>query len=165
MRLKRSISLNPAGMLPKWTLGAVVSCAPDGQAGVVEFVLDGKSFIVSLTIGQDLLEPAKAPAGGLPKPEVATVFDTSVDEEEDDEPDAAEKLHYFAFSFGHLNFVPEHSTQSRLDCVYLGFPDNFVTARRISQAKGDTMLPGNCILMGVSYLGHMTKEEFGFGSD
>jgi hypothetical protein len=152
VRLKRSISLNPAGLLPKWTLGAVISCGPDGRDGVVEFVLDGKSFIVSFTIEQGLL-----------KPEVATVFDTTVDEEED-EPEPAEKLHYYAFSFGHLN-VPEHSVQSRLDCVYRGFPDNFVTARRISQAKGDTMLPGNCVLMGVSYLGHMTKEEFGFGLD
>lgn len=162
VRLKRSITLNPAGMLPKWTLGAVISCSEDGAAGVVEFILDGKSIIVSFTAEQDLLEPARLPEGGLPKPEVATVFDSSAEEEED-EPPPAEKLHYYAFSFGHFNFVPEHSTQSRMDCVYRGFPENFVTARNISQAKGDTMLPGNCVLMSVSYLGHMTKEEFGFG--
>lgn len=157
VRLKRSITLNPAGMLPKGTLGTVISCGPDGEVGVVEFVLDGKSIVVSFTPEQDLLEPAELPAGGLLKR--TWLYDTSIDDEEE-ELEPAEKLHYFAFSFGHLDFVPEQSVQSRLDCVYLGFADKWVSARRISKAKAQSELPSNCVLMSVNYLGHMTKEEF-----
>jgi hypothetical protein len=164
VRLKRNVTLNPAGVVLEGTLGVVISYGPEGEVHVVEFVIAGKAVVVNFAHQLDALEPAEPPAGGLPRAGAATVStfagaDDSAAEE--DEPVVeARKLHYFALSFGHLTFVPGESVRSLLDCVYMGFQDKCVSAHRIAEAKDRSSLPSNSVLMSVNYLGYMTRDQF-----
>jgi len=62
---------------------------------------------------------------------------------------AEPKLHYYAFSF---------STGIKSASVYIGWPDQPVTMARIEEARASLNL-GVSVLMGCSYLGHMSPSE------
>lgn len=183
VRLTRNITLNPAGLLPKGTLGAVVSCGDDGAPQVVEFIINDASFVVSFEHQLDALELSEPPAGGFPKAGAQAAAAAAASEAalaaglsqaeakaaakaaasefpdiDEDDCRSQEKQHFFAFSFGHLDFV--HGTEAALDCVYLGFDSKMVSANRILDAKAKSTLPANCVLMAVNYLGYMSDEEF-----
>ena len=185
VRLTRNITLNPAGLLPKGTLGAVVSCGDDGAPQVVEFIINDASFVVSFEHQLDALELSEPPAGGFPKAgaqaaaaaseaalaaglsqaqaqaqakAAATAAASEFPDIDEDDCRSQEKQHFFAFSFGHLDFA--NGSEAALDCVYLGFDNKMVSANRILDAKAKSTLPANCVLMAVNYLGHMTEDEF-----
>ena len=62
---------------------------------------------------------------------------------------AEPKLHYYAFSF---------SSGAKSASVYIGWPDEPVTMAKIEEARAGLNL-GPSVLMGCSYLGHMSPSE------
>lgn len=71
-----------------------------------------------------------------------------------DEP-ATTRRHYHAYSFI-ANAGPNAQTYA---CVYLGYPDKLVTPARIQYAKQQAGVPVDAVLIGLSYLGRMTRAE------
>jgi hypothetical protein len=61
-----------------------------------------------------------------------------------------EKYHYFAFSFSDVKGVGS---------VYLGFPEQLVSVKRINIAKEQALMPAHSVLIGLGYMGHMTADE------
>ena len=74
-----------------------------------------------------------------------------------EEPQTGEEmLHWYAISY--LWSVPNRgkSWGSR----YIGISENKVTSSTIAENKRGTGVPEDALVMAVSYLGHMTEEEF-----
>lgn len=65
-----------------------------------------------------------------------------------------EKFHYYAMSF--QSFMVGKAISAS---VYIGWPDMNITKDRIQEAKDGAAVPATAVLIGASYLGHMTREE------
>lgn len=65
--------------------------------------------------------------------------------------------HWYALSFigRHLN-----GSDQAWGCVYIGYPDQKMTKPRIDAAKAGAELRPDATLLGITYLGYMTKSEF-----
>lgn len=61
-----------------------------------------------------------------------------------------EQLHYFA-----LSFVHGPATGS----VYVGYPDQKVSVPRLNAAKKAVEMPHDAVLIGLGYMGYMSKSE------
>lgn len=71
------------------------------------------------------------------------------------------KFHWFSFSF--FGIAARTCIQS-YSCVYLGYPTRNINMERIRAAKKQADMQRGAVLISCSYLGHMTKDEMGFGS-
>lgn len=65
------------------------------------------------------------------------------------------KLHHYAFSF-----TETQPNGERTAAVSMGVPNPRVTAAAISKARAGAGMTSGAVLLSVSYLGHMTMEEF-----
>lgn len=66
------------------------------------------------------------------------------------------KLHWHCFAFSGKTLQDE-------DCfstTYMGYHDKEITLPRIEEAKSAAKINQEAVLLYVSYLGYMTKEEF-----
>lgn len=68
----------------------------------------------------------------------------------------SEKLHYYAFSFNFSDGISHGYA-----CAYMGYPEQLVSVPRINEAKQAAGVPKgeSAVLVGLSYMGYMTKEE------
>ncbi|MCL4723299.1 MAG: hypothetical protein KJZ90_03410 [Rhodocyclaceae bacterium] len=68
----------------------------------------------------------------------------------------SEKRHWYALSFNYQGRgAMGHA------CTYMGYAEQLVTVPRIESAKVAAGVPenANAVLIGLAYLGHMTKDE------
>jgi hypothetical protein len=66
-------------------------------------------------------------------------------------------LHWFCFSYIGRDYV---SNQQVNACTYTGYEDNNITMAMINANKKNAGVKSDACLISVSYLAHMTKEEF-----
>ena len=66
-------------------------------------------------------------------------------------------LHWFCFSYIGRDRV---SNQQVNACTYTGYEDNNITMAMIKANKENAGVKNDACLISVSYLSHMTKEEF-----
>lgn len=66
------------------------------------------------------------------------------------------KQHWFCFSFQ----GPENGRGMGFACTYVGYLQRNVTMAMVTEQKSKCGLDANCVLLSVSYLGEMTREEF-----
>lgn len=70
------------------------------------------------------------------------------------------KLHYYL-----LSFTETQGNGERTAAVSMAVPNQRITALAITKARaGAGMTPG-AVLLAVSYLGHMTAEEFNYEAE
>ncbi len=66
-----------------------------------------------------------------------------------------ERLHYFAFSFSNL----DENDEQYFGSVYVGFPQQMVSIPRLQAAKEAAGMPLDSVVVGLGYMGWMTKDE------
>lgn len=67
------------------------------------------------------------------------------------------KKHWYSFSF---SGIEKDSGRQCNASTYIGYEDNVVTMSRIKYAKYAAGVSIDAVLLNVSYLGYMTKEQF-----
>jgi len=66
-------------------------------------------------------------------------------------------LHWFCFSYNGRDLESGNNCSA---CTYTGYEDNNVTLEMIKANKKSAGVYDDACLVSVSYLAHMTKEEF-----
>jgi len=67
-----------------------------------------------------------------------------------------EKFHYYNFSF-----VEQGSGGPTYSSTVIGYRTKFVDSPRMKEAKRYVGMSGGAVLLGVSYLGHLTYNQMG----
>ena len=65
------------------------------------------------------------------------------------------KKHFYAFAFQYVS-----GTVQGTSSTYVGYDDQIVTLPRINTAKSGAGVPATAALIGLSYLGYMTEDDF-----
>jgi hypothetical protein len=69
---------------------------------------------------------------------------------------SSDKKHWYCFAF--VGVSEENGKECRA-CAYTGYPDKLITMQKIQENERYAGVKDGAVLLSVSYLGYMTKEQ------
>jgi len=76
-----------------------------------------------------------------------------------------EELHWFCFSYVGDHAEASISTGTVHGSTYTGYAEKKITIKNIKENKAYAKMSEDSAVVSISYLGHMTREEFTEGTD